>query len=529
MARINSNIPALIARANLERSNADLNTRLERLATGLRINRGKDDPAGLIISERIRSEIEGVNQGIKNADRASAVIATTESSLSEVNSLLNSIRSLMVEASNTGANSAEEREANQLAIDSAIDSITRISNTASFGGLRLLDGSLDYVLSGVSKNAIEKAQVSNASFFESQAIGVEVDVLASAQKGQLFLPGVQPGATNGTIMSSMSLRIAGNVGVQEITFTSGTTLDRVVAAVNQVAGFTGVRAHLLAADGADTSSGMVFESADYGSKSFVSVERLNAPADTADDQFRLFKFQSGTPFPSSASDFPWGAITTGAGSTATLTDGNRDEGQDVSALVNGNLANGDGLEINVNSTALGMKLILDESFATTPSGSTSTFYITGGGSTFQLGPQISPLQQTNIGVQSVAASKLGGTLIDGSLDFLSSLKDGQGNSIRDSLARGDFVPAQEILNSAIDEISVLRGRLGAFERNTLETNVRSLQSSFENLSASDSKIRDADFAAETSQLTRAQILTSAGTSVLTLANQQSSQVLQLLG
>jgi hypothetical protein len=106
----------------------------------------------MIISERIGTDLAGVNQAIRNGDRASSVIATTEASLTEVTDLLNNIKALMVEAANTGGNSKEEREANQLQIDSAIQSITRISNTASFGGLRLLDGGLDYVTSGVAQS-----------------------------------------------------------------------------------------------------------------------------------------------------------------------------------------------------------------------------------------------------------------------------------------------------------------------------------------------------------------------------------------
>src|SRR5215475_979027 len=154
MARINTNVPSLVARANLAASGTDLQVRLMRLSTGLRINRGADDPAGLISSERLRSDIKGTDQGIKNSDRASSVIATTEGALSEVSDLLNSIRALIVESANTGANSPEERTANQLQIDSAIDSITRISNTASFGGLKLLNGSLDYTMSGLSSASI---------------------------------------------------------------------------------------------------------------------------------------------------------------------------------------------------------------------------------------------------------------------------------------------------------------------------------------------------------------------------------------
>ena len=111
------------------------------------------------------------------------------------------------------------------------------------------------------------------------------------------------------------------------------------------------------------------------------------------------------------------------------------------------------------------------------------------------------------------------------MQFLSSLKTGGGNDIRSR----NFEGASAILETAIDEVAVTRGRLGAFERNTLDTNIRSLQAAIENLTASESVIRDADFAKETSALTRAQILSSAATSTLALANSQSQQVLQLLG
>jgi flagellin len=135
----------------------------------------------------------------------------------------------------------------------------------------------------------------------------------------------------------------------------------------------------------------------------------------------------------------------------------------------------------------------------------------------------------NIGVTSIAATRLGGTLLrDGlgseTVQFLSSLKSGGANALR-----GDLQNASSILETAIDEISTLRGRLGAFERNVLDTNIRSLQAGIENITASESMIRDADFAAETSALTRAQVLQQSGTSVLSLANQQAQSVLSLLG
>lgn len=516
MTRINSNIPSLIAQNRLMRTNADLAMRLERLSTGLRLNRGSDDPAGLIISERIRSDLAGISQGLRNGERASAVIATTEGALAEVSDLLNSVRALIVEAANTGANSKEEREANQLQIDSAIDSITRISNTATFGGLKLLDGSRDYTVSGIATSAISQAKILSASFFQSSSINVEVDVVASAQVGALYLNGdISP--VTGELASSVTLEIRGPIGVTTLQFTSTTTLDSLVNAVNNLTAITGVKAELI---NGNANSGMVFQAAEFGSGAFVSVTRLNKPDPSSADNWQLQRFADGTPVPSDT-PFDWAA--------PTLLDSERDSGQDVTALINGILASGDGLTINVSSPSLSLELLLNEDHATIPTATPTTFTITGGGAIFQLGPDVNALQQVNVGIASVTASQLGGTLINGSLEFLSSIKRGQGNSLEESIQRGDFSAASAVLDKAIDEVSLMRGRLGALERNVLDTNTRSLQAAFENLSASNALIRDADFAAETSALTRAQILSSSGTSVLLLANQQSQQVLQLLG
>lgn len=525
MSRINTNVPSLVARANLNRSTDELQVRLQRLSTGLRINRGADDPAGLIISERLRSDIKGTEQGIKNSDRASSVIATSEGALSEVSDLLNSIRALIVESSNTGANSAEERAANQLQIDSAIDSITRISNTASFGGLKLLNGSLDYSLSGIVPSEISKATVFGASFIGSNQLRVDVDVLASAQTGALFIRGDYPAtpAGNGTILSTSILRVTGAQGVSEITIVSGTTLGNLASAVNNLSQLTGVTARLI--NPSDATSGLVFESSGFGSSQFVRVERLNSPSSSAASPWATYQLVSNAAVPNFGPPFDWTGLL-GAG---TLTASQRDDGRDVSALINGTLATGDGLNVSINSPSLSLKLLLNQTLGTDPTAAVSSFHITGGGALFQLGPVVTAQQQTNVGIQSIAASNLGGSLQNGVVEFLSSLKSGQRNSIKSSADRNDFTGASAILDSAIDEVSVIRGRLGAFERNVLQTNARSLQSAFENLAASESKIRDADFASETSSLTRAQILQSAGTSILALANQSSQQVLQLLG
>ena len=136
MSRINTNINSLIAQPILGQQNKALGLSLERLSTGLAIVRGADNPAGLIVSERLRSEIAGITQAIDNAERAQNVISTTEAALQEIATLLTSVKGLTIEAANTGAFSEAEIGANQLQIDSAVDSITRISNATSFAGLR---------------------------------------------------------------------------------------------------------------------------------------------------------------------------------------------------------------------------------------------------------------------------------------------------------------------------------------------------------------------------------------------------------
>lgn len=523
MARINTNIASLIAQRNLASANNELGVRLERLATGLRLNRGADDPAGLITSERLRSELQGLDQGVKNSERASGVIATAESSLAEVSQLLNSIKALVVEAANTGGFSDSELDANQRQIDSAIDSITRISNTASFADLKLLNGQLGYALSGVDPSEITKATVNGAQFLNRTDIQVDVQVIESAQHAQLFLrgdtannPPFNPAATvSGEIPETITIRLGGPDGVQELTFISGTTIDEIVTAVNSLGAATGVQAERV--NLANVSAGIRIFSSEFGARPFVSVERVGSSGVFLDQGLVRLKNNGDI----GTLDYTNPAIVEPA---------TRDTGKDVVALINGALGTGRGLTISSKTPELDIDLLLDSAFATSVTGTPSVFHITGGGSLFQLGPEVNAAQQVNVGVQSIAASRLGGTLNSlaggtNEFQFLSSIKSGGVNS----LASKNFINASKIIETSVDEISTLRGRLGAFERNTLETNVRSLEAAIENLTSANSQIRDADFAAETSALTRAQILTSAGTSVLATANASAQSVLQLLG
>jgi flagellin len=475
MARINTNVSSLTAQRGLAKSQKALGDTLRRLSSGLRINRGADDPAGLIASEGLRSEMSGIDQAIDNSSRASNVIATAEGALGEVASLLLNVKSLVVEAANSGALSPDEIAANQLQVDSAVESITRISNTTTFAGLHLLNGSLDYITSGVNTADITALDVAQANFGTADMIPVDINVITSARTAELQF-------TASALANSVTLEISGTEGVEVLTFTSGTTASAMAFAVNRISDATGVQAALR--NSATPASGVVFQSTGYGSRNFVSVHAQSGTFATQD-------------------------------AAGTLT--GRSVGRDAVATVNGALTVGDGLNVKLNTTTLDLNLTLSDAFG---AGATS-FAITGGGSLFQLGPQVTSNQQVNIGIKSVAASKLG----DNDVGFLNDLVTGG----RSTLVGGEAGAASRIIEKAIKQVAVLRGRLGAFEKNTLETNINSLSVALENVTASESSIRDADFAAETAALTRAQILTQAGTSVLATANTMPQSVLQLLG
>ncbi|MHC4091314.1 MAG: flagellin, partial [Planctomycetota bacterium] len=134
MSRINTNIPALVAIGRLRRNQEDLNVRLERLSTGLRINRGADDPAGLIASEILRNEIRTIRQAIDNSARAINVISTAEGALHEVSALLLDVRALITSTANESALAPAEVQANQQEIDAILTSVNRIANTTEFAG-----------------------------------------------------------------------------------------------------------------------------------------------------------------------------------------------------------------------------------------------------------------------------------------------------------------------------------------------------------------------------------------------------------
>src|SRR3954454_1836890 len=162
MSRINTNVSSLIAQRVLTTNNSALNKSLQRLSTGLKINSGADDPAGLIVSENLRAEKAGITQAIDNANRASNIIGTAEGGLSEVSSLLTQLQSLVSQSANSGGLSKEEVAANQLQVDSILSTINRIAQATSFQGAKLLNGNYDYSTSGATSTTFDNVRINAA-------------------------------------------------------------------------------------------------------------------------------------------------------------------------------------------------------------------------------------------------------------------------------------------------------------------------------------------------------------------------------
>src|SRR4051812_740511 len=471
MSRINTNISALQAFHRLNTNQGDLQTHLQRLSSGLKINTGKDAPAGLIASENLRSEITGLNQAIDNSQRANNVINTAEGALGEVSSLLLEVQGLTNQAANSGALSPQEIQANQLQVDSILNSINRISNTTQFNGVKLLNGSLDYTTANVASTAIDVAQINAAKVPDNGSINVTVQVTASAKTGTVTVGASGIGAGPATI------EIGGNLGTEQLSFAASAHNSAIAVAINQLRESTGVSASVIA------GGQLQLYSTQFGSRQFVSVKTINGafPASTA----KAF-------------------------------------GSDAGVSINGSQASVDGLNATIRTANLDLTLTLDRVFAqnTSPTGQTA-FQITGGGAKFQLGEKVERQGQVNVGVGPVGTTKLGNDVVG----YLSSIASDGANS----LTGGNTIQAQKVLDAAIKQVAELRGRLGAFQKDVVDTNVNSLNVALENVTASESAIRDADFAEETSKLTRAQILVQANTSVLQQANATPQAVLSLLG
>ncbi|RME38441.1 MAG: flagellin, partial [Planctomycetota bacterium] len=233
MSRINTNVESLIARRALGINNASLNQALERLSTGLRINSGKDDPAGLIASETLRSSVRAIQTAVDNANRADTIVAVAEGGLQEISSLLLDLENLIDQTANEAGLTSEEVAANQLQIDSILASINRLAEATAFGEKKLLNGSLDFTTSGVNINEPTGAALNHISSVSINSAKIapgafrQVNITRVTASTRALISGVLGGTTststterNGTLGNSTTIQIRGEFGSEILSFAS---------------------------------------------------------------------------------------------------------------------------------------------------------------------------------------------------------------------------------------------------------------------------------------------------------------------
>ncbi len=582
MTRINTNVPSLVAQNRLQSSNTDLQRALTRLSTGLRINSGADDPAGLIASEALRSEITSLGKAVTNTRRASQIISTADSALGQVSSLLNDIRGLVVEAANAGALSDEEIAANQLQVDSSLEAINRIAQTTTFQSRKLLDGSLDFVSTASSVGSIRDANIDQANLGSTGQIDVEVVISSAATQAEIntstagfsaaaaanvaFGNGTEAvtvtAAANGSAFNDVQIQFVDDTAAGDVATTASYDADQKVitvtynstaatatnndfaSVVSAINGLTDFGAALSGGVGtvafttptapvstAKTGGEVLNDTLVFQLNGASGAETFNFGAGTSSaqiaDAVNLVSDSTGVSAAAGATGLDFTSTAYGtdalinidvisegaAGTFGTSLSAIRDVGSDVVAAVNGVEASGDANTLTINTSSLDLNITVDDG-----SSANFSFSITGGGALFQLGPDVTSNQQARLGIRSVSTGQIGGA--SGRLYELGS---GQARSLTN-----DVNGAARIIDEVIYKVTSLRGRLGAFQSTTLESNLVSLNDTQANLQEAESSIRDADFAKESAQLTRAQILVQSGTNVLSLANQNPQNVLALL-
>ena len=510
MSRINTNVQSLIAQRNLSQQNQSLNKTLERLSTGFRINRGGDDPAGLIASEALRSEKASLQTAIGNAERAEQVVNVAEGGLQEVNSLLLELQSLIGQSGSEAGLSTEEKEANQQQIDDILATVDRISQTTTFQGTKLLNGSFDFTVSNQNSDIVD-LQVNGAKLGNDN-VDVDAIVTQSAQQAGVFLSLGASGLGLAAADEKLTVEIAGATGLREFSFGQSASLSDMADQINSFTEVTDVSASV---DG----TGIALNSTETGSGRFVSIDIV----DDGGQAGAVYGFSDENALSADSGN----QLATLAGATNPL----RDTGEDVGALVNGIQARGIGNKLTVNSDTLSLEATLSAN-VTQSLGNASLFTITGGGASFNLGPSVDLTNQVRLGIPTVQTSKLGVRNIEdpdnAGSQIRVSLKDlGSGRAL--NVVDGDLLNGQKVVDDTIKQISTLRGRLGAFQKNVVGSTINALGVTFENISAAESAIRDTDFAEATADLTRSQVLQQAAQSALSLANAQPQSVLSLLG
>ena len=493
---VNTNVASLNTQRNLNTSSKGLDTSLQRLSTGFRINSAKDDAAGLQISNRLTSQINGLNVATRNANDGISLAQTAEGALQQSTGILQRMRDLALQAAN-GSNGATERAALQGEVAQLQQELNRIADTTSFGGRKILDGTFGSQSFQVGANAYETINVSIGS---SDASRIGINRYDSSGIASVASSGGFAALSSGDQgFQGTSGTIVGKLGTANFTYNtaSGSAVSArdIASSINKVSDSTGVTANartVASLDGVAT-----------GTVSFT----LYGANDTAGAGVAI------------------SANVTDANDLSSLADAiNKETGTTGIAAV----SNGSSIELVSDR---GESVIIESYTDSAGSGTTAALFAWGfdvdDGEIATAAALASGGARADGGVQIEAADAFSVTGIDATfgtegfstLNAVSSIDISTSEGAQDALG---------IVNGAISNIDSQRAQLGAVQ-NRFENTISNLQNIAENASAARSRIRDTDFAAETSELTKNQILQQAGTAILAQANQLPQAVLSLLG
>ncbi|EAW41807.1 flagellin [marine gamma proteobacterium HTCC2080] len=500
---INTNVASLNAQRNLNSSQSDANTALQRLSSGLRINSAKDDAAGLAISNRLTSQINGINQAIRNAGDGISVAQIAEGALAETGDILQRLRELAVQSANS-SNSGADRAALQVEVAQLQEEMNRIANTTSFGDKKLLNGSFS------SETFQVGAQV-------GETITFSISSARATDLGQAFdvtnmLDNLQNAGRGATAAA------ANAITAQNLIFSVGTETTTVAVAADssakQIASDISSNVSGLTAT-ASTSATIQFANDDtQGSATFavtiqgqtLAVDMTQATLSATTGAAKAAALKTAIDSNAALS----GSLTVSiADDTITLVDA---DGDNITIVGDtGNTATATDMTIDSGGTG---SVVVDNQAANLAAVAVGAITLTAASNTTVA--VYSDTDTTVSGSSSVAAQDTG-TVAAGT----SRISDVDISTVTGANT------ALGLIDAALTTLNTQRATLGAVQ-NRFDSVISNLSNVSENSSAARSRIQDADFAQETANLARAQILQQAGISVLAQANAQPQNVLALL-
>ena len=509
---VNTNVSAMTAQRNLSKANDSVANSMERLTTGLRINSAKDDSAGLQISNRLTSQTRGLDVAMRNANDGISMAQTAEGSMQESTNIMQRMRDLSLQATN-GSNSDSDREAIQKEVGSLQSELNRIADTTSFGGQNLLDGSYGSQQFQIGSNA-NQTQSLTLTDISSHAIGRESHALTG------ITGATQVQAGTATADGKFSLEVDGKS--HDIAITKDMTKDDLENKINNIDGISDVsvgdKVNQLATmevSGLAVNTGETLEMTVAGETVILT--------DAMDDAGKLAAFETAIADAITADPTLAGMSVTEENGTFTFT-GSHDEQQLVIG-VDLVVANTAATSVTINGTPQ-----VGDGTAQGAATETSSNAGTANGKTTVLGFEVdfsSAKIDTDVDGLEVTATNFAGTeaptdlAIDKTTTTMESVA-----SIDVSTSEG-AQNAVNILDAALAQVDSQRADLGAFQ-NRMDHTLSNLGNVSENVAASNGRIKDVDFAMETTKMTKNQILQQASTSILAQAKMNPQAALSLL-